>query len=135
MLLCASLAAAAFGCRQQASASADLKKDAGTKLETAASVMKSADTAPPPSSDAAPAAIPAVEMKQAVEAYKGGKLDDAVTRLQNLRATSSMSPQQRMALNDAMAAVMTDIYAQAAKGDARAIQAVKLYEKMQTQRR
>ena len=46
-----------------------------------------------------------------------------------------MTAQQRMALNDAMAAVMTDIYAQAAKGDQRAIQAVKQYEKMQTQRR
>lgn len=45
-----------------------------------------------------------------------------------------MTGPQRMALNDAMAAVMNDIYALAAKGDARAIQAVKQYEKMQTQR-
>ncbi|MDB6113045.1 MAG: hypothetical protein JWR69_4795, partial [Pedosphaera sp.] len=37
------------------------------------------------------------------------------------------------AVNDAMAAVMGEIYALAAKGDARAIQAVKLYEQMQTQ--
>ncbi len=74
-------------------------------------------------------------MKQAVDAYKGGQLEDAVTRLQKLRATPTMTAQQRMALNDAMAAVMTDIYAQAAKGDARAIAAVKRYEQMQTQRR
>jgi hypothetical protein len=31
-----------------------------------------------------------------------------------------------------MAAVMTEIYARAAKGDARAIQAVQQYEEMQT---
>lgn len=74
-------------------------------------------------------------MKQAVQAYKGGNFEDAVTRLQSLRATTSMSAQQRMALNDAMAAVMGDIYALAAKGDARAIQAVKQYEQMQTKRR
>ena len=37
-----------------------------------------------------------------------------------------------MALNDATAAVMAEIYALADKGDTRAIQAVKLYEEMQT---
>ncbi len=40
-----------------------------------------------------------------------------------------------MAMNDAMAAVMTDIYALAAKGDGRAIQAVKQYEQLQTRQR
>jgi hypothetical protein len=55
--------------------------------------------------------------------------------LQKLRATPVMTPQQRIALNDAMAAVMGEIYVLAAKGDARAQQAVKQYEKMQTQRR
>lgn len=74
-------------------------------------------------------------MKQAAEAYKGGQLEEAVTQLQKLRATTAMTAQQRMALNDAMAAVMGDIYALAAKGDGRAIQAVKQYEKLQSQRR
>lgn len=74
-------------------------------------------------------------MKQAVQAYKGGQFEDAVTRLQKLRATTTMTAQQRMALNDAMAAVMGDTYALAAKGDQRAIQAIKQYEKMQTQGR
>lgn len=46
-----------------------------------------------------------------------------------------MTPQQRMALNDAMAAVMANIYALAANGDARAVQAVKQHEKLQTQGR
>jgi hypothetical protein len=74
-------------------------------------------------------------MQQAVQAYKGGQFEDAVVRLQRLRATPAMSAQQRMALNDAMAAVMTDIYALAAKGDPRAVQAVKQYEQLQTQKR
>lgn len=46
-----------------------------------------------------------------------------------------MSGQQRMALNDAMAAVMGDIYALAAKGDPRAVQAVKQYELLQNKSR
>ena len=73
-------------------------------------------------------------MNQAVAAYKAGNLEDAVTRLQKLRASPVMTPQQRMALNDAMAAVMSEIYAMAEKGDGRAIAAVKQYEFMQTHR-
>ena len=78
---------------------------------------------------------PAQQMNQAVAAYKAGNLEDAVTRLQKLRATRVMTPDQRIALNDAMAAVMAEIYGLAAQGDARAIQAVKQYEMMQNQRR
>jgi hypothetical protein len=66
-------------------------------------------------------------------AYKSGDLQDAVTRLQKLRATPVMSAEQRIAVNDAVAAVMSEIYAVAEKGDARAIQAVKQYEDLQTQ--
>ena len=124
------------------------KTDAQTELQKAASVLEQSVTAQPeatppvqpgapfqaaPTPTAAPA--PAQEMKQALTAYKGGELQDAVTRLQKLRATPVLTPQQRIALNDAMAAVMTEIYALAAKGDARAIQAVKQYERMQTQLR
>jgi len=83
----------------------------------------------------APAKAQAQEMNQAMVAYKAGNLDDAVVRLQKLRATPVMSAEKRIAVNDATAAVMSEIYALAGKGDARAIQAVKLYEEMQTQRR
>jgi hypothetical protein len=83
--------------------------------------------------DAAQAAlVPAKEVKEALSDYKAGKFEDAVTRLQLLRAQPVLSPQQRMALQDSMAAVMTEIYAQAEKGDARAKAAVAQYEKMQT---
>ncbi len=74
-------------------------------------------------------------MQQAVQSYKAGQFEDAVVRLQQLRATPTMSAQQRMALNDAMAAVMGDIYALAAKGDPRAVQAVKQYELLQNKPR
>jgi hypothetical protein len=139
MVLCASLAVAAFGCRQ--------KMDATSELEKAASALAKEEPAQPPAPApsqpaeplqpssvpaAPPAPAPAQQMSQALAAYKAGDFEDAVTRLQKLRATRVMTPQQRMALNDAMAAVMTDIYSLAAKGDSRAIQAVKQYEEMQT---
>jgi hypothetical protein len=124
------------------------KPDANTELEKAASALEQPAPAQPPAPapvhtaeaprpvptpTAAPA--PAHEMKQALAAYKSGNLQDAVTRLHKLRATQVMTPQQRIALNDAMAAVMTEIYDLAAKGDTRAMQAVKQYERMQTQPR
>ena len=74
-------------------------------------------------------------MREAVAAYKSGNLQDAVTRMQKLRATPIMTPQQRVAINDAMAAVMGDIYSLAANGDQRALAAVKQYEELQTRPR
>jgi hypothetical protein len=124
------------------------KTNADTELEKAASLMEQPAPAPPPAPapvqteqapqpepTPAPAPVPGQEMKQAVAAYKSGDLQDAVTRLQKLRATPVMTPQQRIALNDAMAAVMSEIYGLAAKGDARAIAAVKQYEDLQTKPR
>jgi len=125
------------------------KTDASAEMEKAASALATAEPAPDPAAapqpaqpiqaapapDAAPSPAPAAQMSQAMVAYKAGNLEDAVTRLQNLRAMPSMTSQQRMAMNDAMAAVMSDIYILASKGDSRAIQAVKQYEQMQTQRR
>jgi len=73
-------------------------------------------------------------MRQALIAYKAGDMEDAVTRLQKLRMTVALTPQQRMAIQDSIAAVMTEIYGLAERGDARAIAAVKQYEEMQTSR-
>jgi hypothetical protein len=120
--------------------------DAKTELDKAAETLGPADapapatasspepTTPAPAIPSAslPAGTPAQQMQQAITAYKAGELEDAVTRLQKLRATSALTPQQRMALQDSVAAVMTEIYGQAAKGDPRAILAVKQYEEMQT---
>ncbi len=126
------------------------KPDAVGELEKAAEAMAKTEAAQPPStptpqpsapSQTAAAAEtasapdsppPAQQMRQALAAYKAGKMEDAVTRLHLLRATSVLSPQQRMALQDSMAVVMTEIYTMAGKGDSRAIAAVLQYEKMQT---
>lgn len=119
------------GCGGQPDANKELQKAAAAmaQVEPAQSVPVAAPN------QTTPTVAPAAEMNQAMAAYKSGNLEDAVTRLQKLRATPVMTPQQRIALNDAMAAVMGEIYALAAKGDARAIQAVKQYEKLQTQHR
>ena len=142
IVLCVSLAVATPGCSRKTDANAELQKAADTlaNAEPApapapAPAQPAQPLQPAPAPEAAPATVPAQQVSQAMAAYKAGNLEDAVTRLQKLRATSAMTPQQRIALNDAMAAVMTDIYALAAKGDARAKQAVKQYEQMQTQRR
>jgi hypothetical protein len=66
--------------------------------------------------------------------YKGGELEDAVTRLQKLRMQPTLTAQQRMAVQDSVAAVMREVYSLAEKGDQRAIQAVKQYKEMQTSR-
>ena len=138
LCLSAVLAIALPGCSK--------KTDANAELEKAASLLANAEPAPEPAQasqpnqpapapEAASEPKPSQQMSQAMAAYKAGQLEDAVTRLQKLRAMPTMTPQQRIAMNDAMAAVMTDIYALAAKGDGRAIQAVKQYEQMQTRQR
>ena len=110
------------------------KQDPVAELEKAAASMTNAEpattAAAPRETGGGPA--PAQQVQQAIADYKAGKMEDAVTRLQLLRAQPVMSPQQRMALQDSIAAVMTEIYAQAEKGDARAIAAVVQYQKMQT---
>ena len=117
------------------------KQDPVSELEKAAAAMAIPETAPaaPAAPDAGPRPAPATpapakDVQQALVDFKAGNLEDAVVRLQLLRATAVLSPQQRMALQDSVAAVMTEIYTLAEKGDARAIAAVAQYEKMQTAR-
>ncbi len=112
------------------------KQDPVAELEKSAAAMEKEGTpaeAAPAGAEATPVEMtPAQQVKQAVTELKAGKMEDAVTRLQLLRSQSAMSPEQRMALQDSMAAVMTEIYTLAEKGDARAIAAVAQYQKMQT---
>ena len=112
------------------------KQDPVAELEKAASAMTNVEPAgaAPTARNAEVGPAPAQQVQQAIADYKAGKMEDAVTRLQLLRAQPVMSPQQRMALQDSIAAVMTEIYALAEKGDARAIAAVVQYQKMQTGR-
>jgi len=116
------------------------KTDPNSELEKAAKVLGQADQ-PAPAQPTQPAAAPATaqqsprqQMDQAMTLYKSGDYENAVTRLQTIRDRATLSPQQNMAVQDAMAAVMTDVYSRAAKGDARAQQAVKQYEQSKTQR-
>ena len=108
------------------------------ELEKTASAMTKSEPAPA-ASDASPGPgvggpAPAKQVQDALADYKAGKMEDAVTRLQLLRSMPALTPQQRMALQDSVAAVMTEVYALAAKGDARAIAAVARYEQMQNRR-
>ncbi len=128
------------------------KTEAKTELQKAADVLAKPDpeptqaaapvpaapslpAAPPAEAPAAPVVPPAQQMRDALASYKDGELEDAVRRLQNLRALRNLTPQQRMAVQDSVAAVMAEIYDLAAKGNPKAIQAVKQYEDMQTRRR
>ncbi len=109
------------------------KEDPVSELEKTATAMAAAAPAPAaPDAGGTGAMAPADQVKEAITEYKAGKMQDAVMRLQLLRSATVLSPQQRMALQDSMAIVMQQIYAQAEKGDARAIAAVAQYEKMQT---
>jgi len=133
------------------------KATATSELEKAASALATAQPEPAPQtapsaaepiaseptsvevpslggSAADPAPSPARQMQQALASYKGGELEDAVTRLQKLRMQPTLTAQQRMAVQDSVAAVMGEIYSLAEKGDQRAIQAVRQYEEMQTSR-
>lgn len=114
------------GCRKE-SAVADLEK-------TAATMNQSGAPAPDPkaaANDPSGGVQPAEQVRQAISDYKAGKMEDAVTRLQILRAMPALTPEQRMSLQDSVASVMTEIYTLAEKGDPRAIAAKAQYERLQ----
>lgn len=114
------------------------KPSAVNELEKVASAMEKAE--PPtatPSPEPAPQLSgppPVKQVQQAIADYKAGNMEDAVTRLQILRRTTAFTPQQRMALQDSIAAVMTEIYTLAEKGDPRAIAAVQRFQQLQNAR-
>jgi hypothetical protein len=146
--LCVSFAVLFLGCRHKTDANSELDKAAASfgpgepasapappAAEAAAPAPAPAEGAALPQVPALPAGTPAQQMHLAIASYKAGELEDAVIRLQKLRAMPTLTAAQRMAVQDGVAAVMTEIYGQAAKGDARAAQAVRQYEEMQTSRR
>lgn len=118
-----------------AAAGCSSKQDPSAELEKTAAVLEKTPPAPAEAApDGAIAASPSQQLKGAMEDYKAGKMEDAVTRLQILRSATALSPEQRMALQDSIAAVMAEIYGLAEKGDKRAQAAVAQYERMQTTR-
>jgi hypothetical protein len=129
--LLGAFAASAFvlgGCHRQTPLS---------ELEKTAAAMANAQASAPPSNAAAEPAgpAPAEQLQAALSDYKAGKMEDAVTRLQLLRSVPTLTAEQRMALQDSVAAVMAEVYTLAEKGDPRAVAAVARYEQMQTSRR
>jgi len=133
------------GCHKQKAADAELAK-AVKLLERADSGPQPAPVAPvPPVANSAAAPAPprqeavatqpvAQQMNQALTAYKAGDYVDAIARLQWLRTQATKTPEQTMAIQDAMAAVMTELYARAEKGDARAQQAIKQHQETRNKR-
>ncbi len=116
-------------------ATACKKEDPVAELEKSAAALEKTPAAPAEGATDAPAgAAPAEQVKQAISDFKSGKMEDAVNRLQLLRAQPAMTPEQRMALQDSIASVMQEIYAMAHNGDARAKAAVAQYERLQTAR-
>ncbi len=146
LIYCTALAAAVIlaGCSHKANARTELERAADVLAQTdkaqptaGPALATGAQIAPAPrgSASAEPAAAPAPgaaqQMQQALASYKAGQMEDAVIRLQKLRAMPTLTGQQRMAVQDGVAAVMNEIYELAAKGDTRAIAAVRQYELMQ----
>ena len=125
------------GCHKQADANAEMAK-AAKALEAASPPPSPAPPVVPNAGVTAPAATPsqqpvasqppAQQMSQAMAAYKSGDYEDAVMRLQSLRSKAAVTPQQIMAIQDAVAAVMADLYARAEKGDTKAQQAIKQWQ-------
>lgn len=107
------------------------------RLEENVRAVEQADAAAP-----APAVVPgqppqpqaSQELNQAVSAYKTGNYEEAVARLQKLRAAGARTPEQAMAIQDAAAAVMAELYNLAAQGDPRAKKAVEDYQRLQNRR-
>ncbi len=111
------------------------KPDPAAEMQKAVAEMQKAETDPAAAqaaTDDQGVVSPAKQLQGAIEDYQAGKFEDAVTRLQILRAQPTLSPEQRMALQDSIAAVVAEIYALAETGDPKAIAAVAQYERMQT---
>ena len=123
------------GCHKQGSASSEMEK-ATKALEAAAPppepapVAAAAVTAPAtaPAQQPVTSQPPAQQLSQAMAAYKSGDYEDAIMRLQLLRSKAAMTPQQTMAIQDAVAAVMAELYSRADKGDTRAKQAIQQWQ-------
>ena len=107
--------------------------DANAEMARAVKELEQGTPGQPPAQ--AGTSLPvAQQMNEAMVAYKGGDYLDAIMRLQVLRSTGTKTPDQTMAVQNAMAAVMTELYSRAEKGDTRAQQAIKQYQEERNKR-
>ena len=113
------------------------KTDASTELAKTVKVLKQAAPAPQASAQPsanAPSALPAQQVSQALTSLKEGKYTETIVQMEMARYNPNKTPQQMIAIQDAMAAVMSDLYARAANGDAAAKQAIKQYQENRNKR-
>ena len=113
------------GCHKGTSASTD------TVLAHTAKVLAQAPHGQPVSSQANTNAL---QVSQALDSYKAGNYEAALGNMNAVIWNANKTPAQTIAVQDAMAALMTDLYARAAKGDVAAQQAIKNYQEMQNKR-
>ena len=107
------------------------KPDASTELAKTVKVLE--QTAPAPQAAAqpsanAPTALPAQQVSQALASLKEGKYTETIVQMEKARYNPNKTPQQMIAIQDAMAAVMSDLYTRAANGDSAAKQAIAKYQ-------
>lgn len=132
---------AVAGCHRQGDANAEMGKavkaleeaspsQAPAPAPATAPAAASTDPAAKPSQQPVTSQPVAQQMSQAMAAYKSGDYDDAIIRLQLLRSKVAKTPEQTMAIQDAVAAVMAELYARAEKGDTRARQAIKQWQEV-----
>lgn len=111
------------------------KKDAATELADTVKTLEKPSDAP----QASPTANvnqalppPSQQVNAALTSFKAGNYSDAIVNMEKARTNPNKTPQQMMAVQDAIAAVMRDLYARAAKGDVAAQQAIKQYQEERT---
>ena len=124
LLLVFGSAAGLVGCQKKTDATSELKS-AVKVLEQPGSVQPA--TAQPGQNGTAVPPV-AQQVDQAINSFKAGNYSDAIGLMEKAGTNPTRTPGQTIAVQDAMAAVMRDLYARAARGDAAAQQAIKQYK-------
>ena len=113
------------------------KPDANAELANTVKLLEQSSPAPQVTTQASspkPTIQPAQQVNQALSSLKAGKYTDTILQMESARSNPNKTPQQMMAIQDAMAAVMSDLYARAANGDLAAKQAIKQYQENRNRR-
>ena len=123
------------GCSKKTDVNAELEKAVKVLdgYNPAQSPTPQAPTVQPQNASIAQMA-PAQQVNEALTSLKEGKYTETITYMESARSNPRKSPEQMMAIQNAMAAVMNDLYARAANGDAAARQAINKYNEERNRR-
>lgn len=120
------------------------KTDASTELENTVKVLEKSNPQTPtliPQAAGQPnpnaplnQVLASQQVSQALTSLKAGKYTDTIIYMESARSNPNKTPAQMMAIQDAMAAVMNDLYTRAANGDMLAQQAIKKYQEERNRR-